>query len=161
MHKWIIAVTILMLAGSPARAGSMFDSKGSFSFKEMLKSFASFFSPQAEPTVQKAAALPANLSPEQAKAWLETDTPALLDIRTPEEYAQGRLKDSQLMDFYAPDFAERLGKLDKGAKYLIYCRSGKRSGKALETMAGLGFTQARDIEGGINAWIAAGLPTVN
>ena len=111
-----------------------------------------------KPAAQRELAV--HLPPVQALNWLEQEKPLLLDIRTPDEYAQGHLKDSVVMDFYAPDFAEKLGQLDKTAKYLIYCRTGRRSGKALETMQQLGFTQAHDIEGGITAWAAAGYPVI-
>ncbi|OGR94229.1 MAG: hypothetical protein A2016_05065 [Elusimicrobia bacterium GWF2_62_30] len=124
-----------------------------------MKSFTSFFAPSAPQAVASSRLAP-NLEPAKALEFLEQQKPALIDIRTPDEYAQGRLKDAALMDFYAPDFAEKLGKLDKSANYLIYCRSGKRSGKALETMGQLGFTGAHDIAGGIIAWTAAGLPVV-
>ncbi|MBI4656251.1 MAG: rhodanese-like domain-containing protein [Elusimicrobia bacterium] len=46
------------------------------------------------------------------------------------------------------------------ALYLIYCRSGKRSANTLSLMKELGFAEAHHIEGGILAWIQAGLPVV-
>ena len=108
-----------------------------------------------------AAALPLNIAPEEARAYIETAHPVVIDIRRPEEYAAGHLAAATLqLDYYAPDFKEQLGKLDKTAKYLIYCRSGHRSGLALAIMKDLGFTDSRDIAGGINAWTAAGLPVV-
>ena len=64
------------------------------------------------------------------------------------------------MDYYAPAFKDKLSKLDKSAKYLIYCRSGKRSAAALKMMQDLGFSDIHDIAGGITAWQAAGLPVV-
>jgi rhodanese-related sulfurtransferase len=82
----------------------------------------------------------------------------VLDIRTPEEYAEGHLEDATLIDFYADDFAQRLSELDPAAPYLLYCRSGNRSGQARAMMADLGFEQVADIDGGISAWTGAGLP---
>jgi len=108
----------------------------------------------------KDAALPLNLPPAEAKAYLETEKPVLLDVRTPDEYAAGHIENAVNMDYYAPDFSDRLSKLDKTAKYLIYCRSGKRSASALKIMQEQGFTEIHDIAGGINAWIAAGYPIV-
>jgi rhodanese-related sulfurtransferase len=159
MKRTILTVSLLLLAGSAARSSEMFDKKTSFSFREMLKSFTAFFTPSAA-LQQPPAGVTLNMPPAAALAYLETEKPVLLDIRTPDEYAQGHLKGSVLLDFYAADFAEKLAKLDKAAKYLIYCRSGRRSGKALETMGQLGLAQAHDIEGGITAWTAAGLPVV-
>lgn len=107
------------------------------------------------------AALPLNIPPAEAAALIEAQHPVVIDIRRPEEYAAGRLAAASLhLDYYAPDFKDRLAKLDKGPKYLIYCRSGHRSGLALQLMKELGFTDAHDIAGGINAWTAAGLPVV-
>lgn len=158
MKNIILITSIILLAGTAARSADMFEKKSSFSFREMLKNFTAFLSPT--PQKLSPSGLPLNLAPAKARAWLEEASPVLLDIRTPDEYAQERLKGAALLDFYAPDFVEKLGLLDKSAKYLIYCRSGNRSGKALETMGQLGFTEAHHIEGGITAWTAAGYPTV-
>ena len=117
-----------------------------------------------EPTVGKKARnsdLPANIAPEEAKNFIELVNPVVIDIRTSDEYAAGHLeKASMNLDYYAPDFKDQLAKLDKTVKYLIYCRSGGRSGKTLVIMKDMGFTEAHDIAGGINAWIAAGYPVV-
>ena len=63
-----------------------------------------------------------------------------------------------LVDFYAADFAEQLAALDTDVPYLVYCRSGNRSGQALGVMEQLGFASAVDVDGGIVAWADAGLP---
>jgi len=95
-------------------------------------------------------------------AALITDNPpedlVVLDVRTPEEFAEGHLEGAVLVDFYDADFAEQLAALDAGAPYLVYCRSGNRSGQALGVMQQLGFTSAVDVDGGIVAWSGAGLP---
>jgi rhodanese-related sulfurtransferase len=65
-----------------------------------------------------------------------------------------------MIDFYSPDFADQLAELDPEASYLLYCRSGNRSGRTTEIMADLGFTDVADVDGGILAWTAAGLPVV-
>ncbi|OGS55867.1 MAG: hypothetical protein A3J79_12820 [Elusimicrobia bacterium RIFOXYB2_FULL_62_6] len=107
------------------------------------------------------AALPANLPPAEAKRLIEAGKAVVIDIRTPQEYAAGRLeKAGANLDYYAADFKDRLAKLDKSALYIIYCRSGKRSGLALGIMKDLGFSDAHDIAGGIIAWTEAGLPVV-
>lgn len=82
----------------------------------------------------------------------------VLDVRTPEEYEEGHLEGAVLVDFYAADFADQLGQLDPNVPYLLYCRSGNRSGQTRAMMADLGFTDVADVEGGITAWAAAGLP---
>jgi rhodanese-related sulfurtransferase len=82
----------------------------------------------------------------------------LIDVRTPEEHAEGHLADARLMDFYAPTFRADLDELDRDTPYAIYCRSGNRSGQALAIMRELGFTDVVDLDGGIGAWTAAGQP---
>jgi rhodanese-related sulfurtransferase len=98
--------------------------------------------------------------PEDAAAIL-ADPPTglvVLDVRTPEEFAEGHIAGAQLLDFYAPDFAARLAELDPDAPYVLYCRSGNRSGQTRAQMSALGFTDVADIDGGIVNWVAAGQP---
>lgn len=82
----------------------------------------------------------------------------VLDVRTADEYADGHIAGAQQLDFYDDQFAAQLAKLDKSKQYLLYCRSGARSGKTAELMSGLGFSQVKDIKGGITAWKEAKLP---
>lgn len=84
----------------------------------------------------------------------------ILDVRTPEEYANEHIAESVLLDFYADDFEDELDKLDKSKTYLVYCRSGNRSSKTMPVMEDLGFIEIYDMGGGINQWKAEGYPTV-
>ncbi|NMM24718.1 MAG: rhodanese-like domain-containing protein [Phycicoccus sp.] len=56
------------------------------------------------------------------------------------------------------DFATRVAALDKTATYAVYCRSGNRSGTALQQMSAAGFTHVYDLAGGIGAWQNMGGP---
>ena len=76
----------------------------------------------------------------------------LIDVRTPEEYAQGHLKNAVNINFNDPTFANDMDKLDKSKELYIYCRSGNRSGKASKQLGNMGFTKVYDLEGGINDW---------
>jgi phage shock protein E len=82
----------------------------------------------------------------------------VLDVRTPAEFATGHLPQARNIDIEAPDFATRVAALDKTATYAIYCRSGNRSGAAMEQMAGADFTHVYDLAGGIGAWQNMGGP---
>lgn len=84
----------------------------------------------------------------------------ILDVRTPEEFAEGHVEGAVMIDFYEPDFAEQIAGLDRDGSYLLYCRSGNRSEQARTLMADLGFSDVADVEGGIVAWTEAGLPLV-
>ncbi len=55
----------------------------------------------------------------------------LLDVRTPEEYSNGRVRGAKNINFLADNFEEQVNKLDRKKTYYLYCASGNRSGKAL------------------------------
>lgn len=84
----------------------------------------------------------------------------VLDVRTAEEFADGHIEGAVMLDFYDPDFAAQIADLDPDVPYLLYCRSGNRSGQTAEIMKQLGFTDVADVDGGILAWTGAGQPTV-
>jgi len=84
----------------------------------------------------------------------------LLDVRTPEEFDAGHLDGAIMIDFYEDDFASQIADLDRDQPYLLYCRSGNRSGQTRLIMEELGFTNVSDVDGGINAWVGAGQPVV-
>ena len=116
---------------------------------------------EPEPAVAEAAA-PAGLStvsPTQAAATI-ADPPAdlvILDVRTPDEFAEGHIEGATMLDFYEPSFAADLAELDPNVPYVVYCRSGNRSGQTLSLMAELGFTSVENVDGGVIAWQEAGL----
>ena len=83
----------------------------------------------------------------------------VLDVRTPDEFASGHLADAVNVDFYEPDFRDRLADLDRDVPYFVYCRSGNRSGTTVEQMKGLGFTEVYELAGGLEAWSGAGYDT--
>lgn len=96
-------------------------------------------------------------------AEIQSDPPAdlvVLDVRTPEEFSEGHLEGAVMIDFYRDDFADELAELDPDVPYLLYCRSGNRSGQTAQLMKDLGFTDVADIDGGIVSWTDSNLPTV-
>jgi rhodanese-related sulfurtransferase len=96
--------------------------------------------------------------PDRAQQVIE-EAPAglvVLDVRTPEEFAEGHLTGAVNVDFYAADFGDRLAELDPTLPYVLYCRSGNRSGTTAEMMTELGFEEVYEVDGGILAWAAAG-----
>ena len=85
----------------------------------------------------------------------------VLDIRTPAETAAtGTLPGAVVLDFNAADFSEKISRLDKNRPVLVYCAVGGRSGKTVQLLEKQGFKTAFNLEGGIRAWLAAGLPVV-
>lgn len=72
----------------------------------------------------------------------------LIDVRTPEEYAEGHLPHAINIDVNGDDFEEKIKKLNPNKNYFVYCRSGKRSTLATETMNGLGFMKVANLKDG-------------
>lgn len=116
-------------------------------------------SKKSTPQVQGVTQQVSSLTPSQFNELLQTNKYLLLDIRTADEYAAGHLKNAQQIDYYQTQaFSDYLDKLDKNAKYLIYCRTGKRSSAALQIMQSKGFEDVTELLGGYNAWVTVGLP---
>lgn len=110
-----------------------------------------------------AAAAGIRLVSAQDGAAIQDDPPAdlvILDVRTPEEFAEGHLEGAVILDFYREDFADQLAELDPDVPYLLYCRSGNRSGQTAEMMEQLGFVDVADVDGGIVSWTEAELPVI-
>ena len=95
-----------------------------------------------------------NIDPEAFKNKIENLTDAvLLDVRTPVEAAINKIEGATLINFNdGSAFVENIAKLDKDKTYLIYCRSGNRSGQACNYMAQQGFSKLYNLDGGIMAW---------
>ncbi len=82
----------------------------------------------------------------------------ILDVRTPEEFRDGHLSGAVNLNLLAPDFTAKLGALDRGKTYLVYCRSGNRSTKAVRAMEGMDFRSIYHMRDGILGWQAKGFP---
>ena len=76
----------------------------------------------------------------------------LIDIRTPEEYNQGYIKNAVNINFFNDDFMEQMSKLNKDEPLYIYCRSGGRSGSASDKLEEAGFTKVYDLGVGMKGW---------
>jgi rhodanese-related sulfurtransferase len=83
---------------------------------------------------------------------------ALLDVRTPVEFATGHLQAASNIDAAASNLRHRLATLPRGRSYIVYCRNGTRSSDVAGTMHAMGFTHVYDVQGGLDAWAQAGLP---
>jgi len=80
----------------------------------------------------------------------------ILDIRTLAEFKDGYIKNAKLLDYYSKSFVDNLKRLDKTKTYLIYCRSGNRSGKTLSLIKDMGFKEVYNMGNGIKGWRSAG-----
>lgn len=99
-----------------------------------------------------------SVSAPEFEKEIKTDSVQLLDVRTPQEYADGHIVGAMNINVQSDDFqiiAEK--ELSKGSTILVYCRSGRRSMDAAEILARLGYTVV-NLKGGIIEWQDAGLP---
>lgn len=94
------------------------------------------------------------LSPAQLKALVKKKGVQFIDIRTPEEYAEGHIKGAKLLPL--DQLSERFGELDKKRPVVLVCRSGNRTTAAWSFLKGKGFSKVRHLEGGLNRWTAEG-----
>ena len=83
--------------------------------------------------------------------------PMVVDVRTPEEVAQGYIEGS--LQIPIEQLLGNLNRLpDKSAPVVVLCQSGHRGAIGLMALWMLGYTDVRNLGGGINAWTAAELP---
>ena len=99
---------------------------------------------------------------EQARAFMDKHKPEeyiLLDVRQPEEYAEGHLPGSVLIP--VGELHQRLDELDRSKPAIVYCRAGVRGANGTGVLLNAGFEEVRNLSGGILAWegkVATGAP---
>ena len=96
------------------------------------------------------------LTPEQVAARLKIGGVELVDVREPAEYAAERIHGAML--FPLSTFDPRA--LPKNIDIIFQCGTGKRSAMAIAKAQAAGLMHSTHLAGGIQAWKAAGLPTV-
>jgi rhodanese-related sulfurtransferase len=99
-----------------------------------------------------------SMKPKDFAENIKSENVVVLDVRTPEEYKEGHLKNAVLMNYYDDNFSGQVSALDKNKAVYVYCRSGKRSSGAQKVMLGQGFKSVVNLDGGILSWQQSGLP---
>ncbi|MFL9830854.1 rhodanese-like domain-containing protein [Flavobacterium sp. ST-87] len=89
-----------------------------------------------------------------AKEIKTTQKPQIIDVRTPEEFTEGHIDTAQNINWLGDQFTQNAEKLNKDKPVYVYCRSGKRSLKASEKLAELGFKEIYNLDGGYLKWKA-------
>ncbi|MBD5608572.1 MAG: rhodanese-like domain-containing protein [Desulfovibrio sp.] len=100
------------------------------------------------------------LSTEQARRLprINEDDWTLLDVRTPDEYAEGHIPGAINADCLKNDFRKKLESLPKDRPLLMYCRSGQRTKKASKIAEDAGFKNIYVLEKGFEDWRKVGMP---
>lgn len=96
----------------------------------------------------------ADLTQHEWTSKLNADKNAvILDVRTPEEVAQGSIPNAIAIDIYkGQGFIYEIEKLDASKTYYVYCKSGGRSAQACSVMNQLGFKNTYNLIGGFTDW---------
>jgi rhodanese-related sulfurtransferase len=101
-----------------------------------------------------------SITPQQANELMKTDAKvSILDVRTPDEFAQGHITGATLIPLQTLDKNLMLIAGVKSQKIIVYCHSGNRSVAASRILVKNGFTPL-NLKGGITEWKAQGLPTI-
>ncbi len=102
------------------------------------------------------AGVPAVTVQEAAELQGDGDGGLLVDVREPNEFAQGRAEGAVLLPL--GQLNTRFEELPRDRKLLMVCRTGGRSSNATQFLASQGFDNAVNVSGGMVAWHNAGLP---
>ncbi|GAB4518607.1 MAG: hypothetical protein OHK0046_26430 [Anaerolineae bacterium] len=113
------------------------------------------FSPSGE-TNDDAVVQPGLISPVQYQTQLASADHFLLDVRTPEEFAQGHIAGA--VNIPVDALSSYLSEIPTDKPVVLYCRSGNRSATAADILADAGYSDVYDIDGGVIAWTRQNLP---
>ena len=92
------------------------------------------------------------ITPRELAEWLERpDRPFLLDVRNPYEVAIASIPGTDKL-IPIDQLPERINELDPSREMVVYCRSGARSGRAVELLKSVGFRKVKNLVGGILRW---------
>ncbi|MFZ1523564.1 MAG: rhodanese-like domain-containing protein [Saprospiraceae bacterium] len=94
-----------------------------------------------------------NIDIVEAKKMMEANKDiVLIDVRTPEEIARGKINNALEMNISSPEFTDKINKLDKSKEYIVYCAVGGRSATAVSMMQQMGFTKVHNLAPGYVGW---------
>lgn len=88
------------------------------------------------------------------------DGAVIIDVRTPDEYAEGHLDGAVNINLQSGSFEQEIAEQPLDGTYIVYCRTGNRSAQAVAIMTELGFTGVTDAGGVSDASAATGIPIV-
>ncbi len=113
---------------------------------------------------------PAGTTPAEGAGYTTVDVPAafdalsddqtaqLLDVREPEEWAETGVPEGAVLISLAEVESRAPAELDADRPVYVICRTGNRSRAASDILVRLGFSEVYNVDGGVVAWIDAGLP---
>lgn len=115
---------------------------------------------RGEESVAKADGIP-EITVKELKELLEKKTPLqIIDVREPSEWQICNLSKYGSKLIPLGEVAKRANELDTAQEYVVHCRLGGRSARAVATLQGLGFKKLKNLKGGILQWATEIEPTM-
>lgn len=101
---------------------------------------------------------PIETNSKEVSAMLKKDKKlVVLDVRTAGEFQAGHVKGALNIDITQQGALEKINKLDRKAKYIVYCRTSRRSKIAVDHMVKNGFKTVYQMMDGFSGWTANNL----
>jgi rhodanese-related sulfurtransferase len=104
------------------------------------------------------------LSPLEAQKLIEANKDnqkfVIIDLRSKNEFDESHIEGAIFVHYYATNFKRIISRLDTDSKILLYCQKGRQSPLALRALEKMRFSDMYILDGGFDAWVNAGLPTV-
>ncbi len=98
------------------------------------------------------------VTPKEAAEILKGNT-LLIDVREPDELTEQSYDVKNSINIPLDSIESKLNSIPKDKQVILACQKGGRSQKAFDLLKEKGFTNMANLEGGMNAWSEAGLPT--
>lgn len=93
-----------------------------------------------------------NVDAPEFKKLVEAGNGIILDVRTPEEVAQGYINNASTINIYDEDFEEKINLIPKNKEIYVYCKSGGRSAEAAKMLKKNGFNKIYNLNNGMMGW---------
>lgn len=102
------------------------------------------------------AALPRDLDTQTAADLAARPDVVILDVREQDEWDAGHIPGAVFIPM--SEIQGRVSEVPKDKLVIVQCRSGNRSSQVTDYLQQQGFSNVRNLAGGLNGWQAAGLP---
>lgn len=109
---------------------------------------------------QQSEAFLKNVDATEFKKLVDAGNGITLDVRTPEEVAEGYINNASTINYYDADFVDKINLIPKDKEIYVYCKSGGRSSEAAEILQKNGFAKVYNLSNGIIDWEENGFPLV-
>ena len=123
------------------------------------------------PSFKKSASGVPNVSPAEAVTLINRSNALVLDVRDAAEFATGHIANAthipladmagRIADAFNDVIEQNELKKYQNKPILVNCQKGGRSAKVCNLLREAEFTQVHNLQGGLDAWVAAKMPIVN